>query len=395
MDQPLAASRRGPGKREGLFQLDHQRHPVSELPRTRNPSWGPEISNQGEEEHMDRLLRGVLVAGGLGLGGVLAGRALLRNSRWFSFQNKTTLVTGGSRGLGLVLARQLVDAGARVAICARTEGQLRVAEQELRDRGGAVLAIPCDVRDRTQVQSMVDQVSSHWGDIDVLINNAGIIEVGPLDAMTVEDFHRSMDTHCWGALHTMLAVLPGMRRRGWGRIVNVASLGGKRAVPHMLPYAASKFALVGLSNGMRTELSRENILVTTICPALMRTGSPRNASFKGQHRKEYAWFSIGDSLPLVSMDATAAAEKILLACQRGDGEVVLPSSNNPAIWLQTLAPNVVTEFLALANLLLPQMGGIGQRAAKGYESESPLSPSWLTTLGDRAALRNNEILPAE
>jgi NAD(P)-dependent dehydrogenase (short-subunit alcohol dehydrogenase family) len=288
-----------------------------------------------------------------------------------------------------------VDAGARVAICARTESQLRAAEQELRNRGGEVLAICCDVRDRTQVEQMVDQVRSHWGDVDVLINNAGIIEVGPLDAMTLDDFHRSMDTHCWGALHAVMAVLPGMRRRGWGRIVNIASLGGKRAVPHMLPYAASKFALVGLSNGLRTELARENILVTTICPALMRTGSPRNASFKGQHRKEYAWFSIGDSLPLVSMDATTAARKILLACQQGDGEVMIAGLGSVAIGLQTLAPNLVTDFLALVNLILPEMGGIGQRAAAGHESESNLSPSWLTTLGDQAALRNNELTPAE
>ncbi len=127
----------------------------------------------------------------------------------------------------------------------------------------------------------------------------------------------------------------------------------------------------------------------------MRTGSPRNATFKGQHRKEYAWFSIGDSLPMVSMDATVAARKILLACQRGEGEVVIAGAGGPAIWLQTLAPNLVSEFLALVNLLLPEMGGIGQRAARGYESESNLSPSWLTTLGDQAALRNNELTRAE
>jgi NAD(P)-dependent dehydrogenase (short-subunit alcohol dehydrogenase family) len=340
------------------------------------------------------LLKGLLAVGGIGIGGALVGRALLRRSRWFSFRGKTALVTGGSRGLGLVLARQLVDAGARVAICARTERQLLAATQELRDRGGEVVAIPCDVRDRSQVQTMVEQVVSRWGGVDVLINNAGVIEVGPLDAMTLEDFHQSMETHCWGALHTVLAVLPGMRQRGWGRIVNIASLGGKRAVPHMLPYAASKFALVGLSNGLRTELARDGILVTTICPALMRTGSPRNATFKGQHRKEYAWFSISDSLPLVSLDATTAARKILRACQQGDGEVILAGPGSLAVWLQMLAPNLVTEFLTLVNRVLPEMGGIGQRAARGYESESDLSPSWLTKLGDQAAARNNELTPA-
>ena len=234
---------------------------------------------------MNGLLKSVLVMGGIGVGSALAARAILRQSRWFSFAGNTVIVTGGSRGLGLVIARQLVDAGARVAISARTENQLQIAEQELRERGGDVVGIRCDVRDRAQVQSMVDQAHSRWGHVDVLMNVAGVIEVGPFDAMTLADFHRSMDTHCWGALHTVLAVLPGMRQRGWGRIVNIASLGGKRAVPHMIPYAASKFALVGLSNGLRTELAQDGILVTTICPGLMRTGSPRNARFKGQNQK--------------------------------------------------------------------------------------------------------------
>ena len=146
---------------------------------------------------------------------------------------------------------------------------------------------------------------------------------------------------------------------------------------------------------MRTELTQDGILVTTICPGLMRTGSPRNALFKGQHQKEYAWFSIGDSLPLVSMDVRAAARKILLACQRGDAEVIITGPGNLAVWLQTLAPNVMTEFLALVNHILPEMGGIGENAAMGFESESKLSPSWLTTLGDRAAAQNNEMTAAQ
>ncbi len=120
-------------------------------------------------------------------------------------------------------------------------------------------------------------------------------------------------------------------------------------------------------------------------------GSPRNAIFKGQHRKEYAWFSISDSLPLVSMNSQSAARKILHASQQGLGEVVIAGPANPAIWLQTLAPNLVTEFLSLVSRILPEMGGIGQHAARGYESESNLSPSWLTTLGDRAAVENNEL----
>jgi hypothetical protein len=123
----------------------------------------------------------------------------------------------------------------------------------------------------------------------------------------------------------------------------------------------------------------------------MRTGSPRNATFKGQHRKEYVWFSIGDSLPVVSMCASRAAAQILKACQRGDAEVMLPAGSSVAVMLQSLAPNLVAELATIMQRLLPRNGGVFTHPAKGYESESFLSPSILTTLGDRAAAKNNEM----
>jgi NAD(P)-dependent dehydrogenase (short-subunit alcohol dehydrogenase family) len=340
---------------------------------------------------MRRDLSNWLLLGGFGLGALWATQQLRRSRRWFDFAGKSVIVTGGSRGLGLVLARQLVAAGARVAICARTEDDLRVATDELRGRGGHVLGIVCDVRRRDEVQSLVSKTMAEFGTIDVLINVAGVMQVGPLDVMTEDDFREAMEINCFGPLHTVLAVLPEMRRRGWGRIVNVASIGGKRAVPHMLPYDTSKFALVGLSTGLRTELMKDGILVTTACPTLMRTGSPRNASFKGQHRQEYAWFSIGGSLPYISMDAEQAARQILSACQYGDGEVYIANMLSPVVWASRLAPALTGELLALVNYLLPQPGGIVRDSAYGYESESSLSPSLLTALGDRAAAQNNEL----
>src|SRR5262249_21748751 len=161
------------------------------------------------------------------------------------------------------------------------------------------LAVPCDVTDRKQADALVATVLARWRPIDVLVNNAGTICVGPQETMTEEDYREAMQTNFWGPLHMIEAVLPGMRQRRSGRIVNIASIGGKVSVPHLLPYSASKFALVGLSEGLRAELAKDGILVTTVCPGLMRTGSPRNATFKGQNTAEYAWFSISDSLPLL------------------------------------------------------------------------------------------------
>lgn len=335
----------------------------------------------------------VLAAGTLaaGVGTRFVVRAL--RARAFEFSGRPVLVTGGSRGLGLELARQLVAEGARVAICARDAAELERARQDLARRGGHVLTVECDVTDRDAVNRMVARVRAELGGLDVLVNNAGTIVVGPLEVMTLEDFEEAMRTNFWGPLQTIAAVLPEMRRRHSGRIVNIASIGGKLAVPHLLPYSASKFALVGLSEGLRAELARDGVVVTTVCPGLMRTGSPRNATFKGQHRAEHAWFSISDALPIVSMDATRAARQILRACRRGDAEAVLSLPAKVATVVHALAPGLTADVLGLVNRLLPGPGGIGTGRAQGAESESPLSPSVLTALGDRAAVRNNEVAP--
>ena len=342
---------------------------------------------------MNRNMNGLLVAAGVGFGAWWAARELVRRSRWFDFAGKSVIVAGGSRGLGLVLARQLAQAGSRLVICARTERDVRTAAAELRSSGGQVLGMVCDIRDGQAVQSLVDRTVAEFGGVDVLFNVAGVMQVGPLDEMTDDDFREALETHFWGPLNTVRAVLPIMRRHGWGRIVNIASIGGKRAVPHMLPYDASKFALVGLSTGLRTELMQDGILVTTACPTLMRTGSPRNASFKGRHRQEYAWFSIGGSLPVISMSADRAAQQIIRACQRGDGEVFITNWFNPPVWASQLAPALTNEALGLINYSLPRPGGIGQRSAYGYESQSFVSPSFVTALGEQAAAQNNELRP--
>ncbi len=167
--------------------------------------------------------------------------------------------------------------------------------------------------------------------------------------MRLEDFHRAMDTNFWGALHTILAVLPGMRDHGAGRIVNVASIGGRVSVPHLLPYSASKFALVGLSEGLRAELAAEGIQVSTICPGLMRTGSPRHAWFKGRHHAEYAWFSVADALPLVSMDADRAARQVVDALRHGDGHRTLSLPAKAAERVSGIMPGTTGALLALAS----------------------------------------------
>ncbi|HEY6187144.1 MAG TPA: SDR family NAD(P)-dependent oxidoreductase [Pyrinomonadaceae bacterium] len=339
---------------------------------------------------MNEQNKNALVLAVAGAGAVWAARAAVQRWREYDLRDKIVLITGGSRGLGLVMAREFANEGARLAICARNPEELDRARDELTKGGARVLAVPCDVTDRSQVGEMVNVVRDHYGRVDVLVNNAGVIQVGPIEVMTVEDYEEAMKTHFWGPLYTTLAVLPEMRKRREGRIVNISSIGGKISVPHLLPYSASKFALVGLSEGLRAELQKDGIVVTTVCPGLMRTGSPRNAYFKGRHRAEYAWFSISDALPVSSMQAERAARAIIGACKRGDAEITLSIQAQMAVRFHGLFPGLTADLLGVVNRLLPSAGGIGRMRAKGKDSQSAISPSWLTALNEAAAQRNNE-----
>ena len=317
--------------------------------------------------------------------------SLLRQKAAYILRGKTVLVTGGSRGLGLLLAQTFASREARVAILARDADELARALQQLETITSEVVAIRADVTVRSEAEDAVQQVRQRFGSLDILVNNAGIITVGPLETATTDDYRDSIDTHFWGAFFTSMAVLPEMRRRGQGRIVNIASIGGKISVPHLLPYCVGKFALTGFSEGLRSEVMKDNIKVTTVCPGLMRTGSPRNASFKGSYKAEYVWFSLAAALPLISMNANRAARQVVDACQRGDAEVVLSLPARLLVKLHDLTPLATADLLSLANRLLPAPGTEGNEARKGKDSVSKVSPSWLTNLGDRAAEQNNEV----
>jgi NAD(P)-dependent dehydrogenase (short-subunit alcohol dehydrogenase family) len=333
-----------------------------------------------------------LVGLAAGVAAALAGARIMRERRAIDFGGRVVVITGGSRGLGLVMARQLTAEGARVVLLARDDRELDRARRLLEEeQGGEVLAIRCDVRRKADVRAAVAQILEECGTVDVLINNAGVIQVGPLEHMQHEDFENAMATHFWGPLHLILELMPVMRRRGFGRIVNIGSIGGRVAVPHLAPYSASKFALTGLSDAIRAELAPAGIAVTTVSPGLMRTGSPVNAYVKGQHEAEYAWFAIADALPGFSIAAERAARQILSACAHGDPELTLTLPARSAIMVNDLAPELMARLMMMVSRLLPASAGPeGDQSKRGRESESKWAPSWLTALSDRAAILNNE-----
>ncbi len=343
---------------------------------------------------MRRNQQTALAAGALALGGVLLSRAL-RAARRLDFRDRVVVITGGSRGLGLLIARQLIEEGALVTIAARDGDELQRARHDLESRGGRVHVVACDVGKRDEAERLVEQTLQLHGRIDLVVNNAGVMKVGPLEHMNHADFEEAMAVHFWGPLHTTLAALPAMKRHGGGRIVNISSIGGKIGVPHLTPYCASKFALTGLSDSLRGELAKDRIYVTTVCPGLMRTGSPFNAWFKGSHRDEFTWFAIAGSTPVMSTDGGRAASQVIEAARYGDPELVITLPAKLAVIANALVPEMVAFVMAAANgmVLPPPAPQAGTEAHSGWQSLSSWAPSTLTKLTERAASDNNELPP--
>ena len=340
---------------------------------------------------MKHLTKFGLIAGVAGA--VIATMAVRRSK--FSFRNQSVLITGGSRGLGLLIARLLAKEGARLTIVGRDQETLEIVQKELTSMGAAVRILPCDIRNRHEAEEAVQFAVREFGSIDVLINNAGIIQVGPLEHMRLQDFEDAIATHAWAPLHTMLASIPHMRQQGSGRIVNISSIGGKIAVPHLGPYSMSKFALAGLSDAMRTELHKYRIYVTSVYPGLMRTGSHVNARFKGKHHEEYMWFSLMAALPTFSISGQRAARQIVDVCRAGKPELIIATQAKLAVIASAIFPNLTARAMRIVNALLPQPLDTGDpQSHSGWASRSALSPSLLTRLADDAIQENNEYHPA-
>jgi NAD(P)-dependent dehydrogenase (short-subunit alcohol dehydrogenase family) len=339
-----------------------------------------------------------VAAAGIAFGMGLAARVAPPRKAEADLRGAVALVTGGSRGLGLALSRELAQQGCRLAICARDELELEAARIDLQRFGAEVLATPCDVSDQAQVAAMVEAVTRHYGRIDILINNAGIIVVAPVETLSRADFERVMAINFWGVLNPTLEVLPGMRAREAGRIVNITSIGGKIAVPHLLPYTCAKFAAVGLSEGLRAELADTGISVTTVVPGLMRTGSHLHAEFGGEQQAEYRWFALNASAPYpIAIGADRAARLIVRAVKRDQAECTYPISAVVAARLSGLLPTTTTNVLTLVDRLLPQpprqAAGTSPGATIDADLDSPLLRA-ATVLGRAAAEEYKQVRPA-
>lgn len=328
------------------------------------------------------------------MAGFSVGLCLTEGKKPFSWDGKSVFITGGSRGLGLALAREFLLQGAKVTLAARKFEELARARKILSAEypAGEVCTVICDVTKKNELAIALKESINTFGVLDAVVNNAGAIGVGPLESMTRADFEAQMKLHLYAVIEATDLVRPYFKRRGGGRIINICSLGGKSAVPHMLPYNASKFALAGYSQGAAIELHHDNITVTTVYPALMRTGSPIQAVFKGDHDKEFAWFDFADNFPLLSMAPAVAAKKILKASSIGDSELVLSSVGKLRVLSGVLFPELVNGVMVLLGSLMPK-GQSGVRRT-GYQSRTHFESSFLTkpmkSRAREAELKNNQ-----
>jgi len=329
------------------------------------------------------------IAAGLGMTAV----ALLRSARARSMRGKVVVITGGSRGLGLELARQFGRAGAHLVLAARDEEELQRARVILAKEGAAHSAstieiVVADVTLREDANRIIEAARLRFGRVDVLINNAGVIHVGPFVSQPEDAFEEAMATNFFGALYTVQAVVEEMRERGEGKIVNIASIGGKVAVPHLLPYVASKFALVGFSEGLHAELAADGIQVTTVCPGLIRSGSHVQAKFSGSRQEEYRWFSAGATTPLVSIAVRRAAAQIFRAVVAGAAEITLTPQAFLAARAVGIAPGAAQHLAGVVNrTMLPKPAT--QAVTRGGDLRQP-SLKLVKAWSDHLQTANNQ-----
>ncbi len=308
------------------------------------------------------------------------------------------LVAGASRGLGLQISRELLGRGWRVHGFARDEAALARAAEEL-SPSGSFVAHTADVRDPDDVAAVVGAVLAGEGAIDAAFHVAGVIEVGGLDGVTLGHVREAVDTMLMGPVHLSLAVLPAMRERGSGRLGIVSSVGGLVAVPRLLPYSVAKFGAVGLAEGLAAELAGTGVTASAVTPWLMRTGGHVHARFTGDTGVDHTWFSLGASLPGVSVPVDRAARRIVDGVLAGHPVVGASPWVSVARRVHGLAPATTVRALGLVARALP-----GRGPRRGWRRGDAPGPAGhlvrrrrrsellraLTTAGRHAARRQNE-----
>ncbi|MCA9736110.1 MAG: SDR family oxidoreductase [Gemmatimonadota bacterium] len=207
------------------------------------------------------------------------------------------LVTGGTRGIGRAIVQRLLEEGARVALCARSAGDVEAAVQELSaSHGDRVFGRSCDVRDAGSVRTTVDAVVQRFGRLSVLVNNAGLGVFAPLGELSVDDWQLQIDTNLGGVFHCSTAALPHLADAGGAWIINVGSLASRNAFAGGVGYNASKFGLLGMTEAMMLDVRYQDIRVSLVMPGSV------NTEFRGRTVEEDTWRLTSDDVARAVVD---------------------------------------------------------------------------------------------
>jgi NAD(P)-dependent dehydrogenase (short-subunit alcohol dehydrogenase family) len=269
------------------------------------------------------------------------------------FRNRTVLITGASSGIGRDLALTFAKMGAKVALVARRQSLLESLAEEITAAGGDALPLAADVTRRSDVRDAIDRALARFDRIDVLINSAGIAIPDRVETMPPQDLERMMSVNLMGTLHTMQAVLPSMRAAGAGSIVNIASLAGRRGMPPLGGYCATKFAVVGLTEALRVELYGTRIRLSLVMPGVIDTPMVHGAS-STQAAEQAAtgkdpFKLLPDSIP--AMPTQWVTWAVIAAVVLGLAEVDVPPGAVVMGKIAALFPGLTDAILALGTRL--------------------------------------------
>ena len=252
-----------------------------------------------------------------------------------NFENKVVVITGASSGIGEAAAEQFAKKGANLVLVARRKEKLEQVEKSLSKYSVKILICVCDVSDKEQVKQMSEKTIETFSKIDILVNNAGFVIYGNVKELSIEDIESQMKTNYFGTIYCTKSFLPHFLKQNFGHIVNVASVGGSFGVPGIASYCATKYAMLGFSEGLRHELEGTGVGLTVVSPIMVRTPLFDHPSFEN-----FSKFSTG-----ISLSSETVAKAIIKASNSSKLEIVVPPVARAGIWFKQTFPYFINPII--------------------------------------------------